>query len=105
MNQLPLSGIKVIDFTSVQSGRACTQMMAWFGADVIKVERITGGDVKRHQLHDIPDVDALYFTMLSSNKRSRAINTKTKAGSPTRPSTRRSTSCASTRFPVRPCFP
>jgi formyl-CoA transferase len=55
-------------------------MLAWFGADVLKVERITGGDVTRHQLRDIPDVDALYFTMLNSNKRSLAINTKTPEG-------------------------
>src|ERR1700760_2851510 len=80
MTNQPLTGIKVIDFTGVQAGPACTQMMAWFGADVLKVERITGGDVTRHQLRDIPDVDALYFTMLNSNKRSLAINTKTKEG-------------------------
>jgi formyl-CoA transferase len=80
MNTLPLSGIKVIDFTGVQAGPACTQMLAWFGADVLKVERITGGDVTRHQLRDIPDVDALYFTMLNSNKRSLSINTKTPQG-------------------------
>ncbi len=80
MNQLPLSGIKVIDFTGVQAGPACTQMLAWFGADVLKVERTSGGDVTRHQLRDIPDVDALYFTMLNSNKRSLAINTKTPQG-------------------------
>ena len=80
MTNLPLTGIKVIDFTGVQAGPACTQMLAWFGADVLKVERTTGGDVTRHQLRDIPDVDALYFTMLNSNKRSLAINTKTPEG-------------------------
>ena len=80
MNQLPLSGIKVIDFTGVQAGPACTQLMAWYGADVLKVERINGGDVTRGQLRDIPDVDALYFTQLNSNKRSLAINTKTPQG-------------------------
>ncbi|MFE9613782.1 formyl-CoA transferase [Streptomyces sp. NPDC006012] len=80
MTELPLTGIKVIDFTGVQAGPACTQMLAWFGADVLKVERITGGDVTRHQLRDIPDVDALYFTMLNSNKRSLAINTRTPQG-------------------------
>jgi formyl-CoA transferase len=77
---LPLSGIKVIDFTGVQAGPACTQLLAWFGADVLKVERVNGGDVTRHQLRDIPDVDALYFTMLNSNKRSLAINTRTPEG-------------------------
>ena len=80
MTDLPLTGIKVIDFTGVQAGPACTQMLAWFGADVLKVERTTGGDVSRHQLRDIPDVDALYFTMLNSNKRSLAIDTKTPEG-------------------------
>ena len=77
---LPLAGIKVIDFTGVQAGPACTQLLAWFGADVLKVERTTGGDVTRRQLQDIPDVDALYFTMLNSNKRSLAIDTKTPEG-------------------------
>src|ERR1700720_1295668 len=80
MTELPLSGIKVIDFTGVQAGPACTQMLAWFGADVLKVERPGGGDVTRNQLRDIPDVDALYFTMLNSNKRSLAINTKSPEG-------------------------
>jgi formyl-CoA transferase len=80
MSELPLAGIRVIDFTGVQAGPACTQMLAWFGADVLKVERTTGGDVTRSQLRDIPDLDALYFTMLNSNKRSLAINTKTPEG-------------------------
>src|ERR1700731_4024107 len=80
MTELPLSGIKVIDFTGVQAGPASTQMLAWFGADVLKVERPGGGDVTRNQLRDIPDVDALYFTMLNSNKRSLAINTKSPEG-------------------------
>src|ERR1700742_5397096 len=80
MTDLPLSGIKVIDFTGVQAGPACTQMLAWFGADVLKVERTSGGDVTRNQLRDIPDADALYFTMLNSNKRSLTLDTKTAAG-------------------------
>ena len=79
-NELPLAGIKVIDFTGVQAGPACTQMLAWFGADVLKVERTSGGDVTRNQLRDDPNLDALYFTMLNSNKRSLAINTKTPEG-------------------------
>jgi formyl-CoA transferase len=77
---LPLEGIKIIDFTHVQAGPACTQLLAWFGADVIKVERPGSGDVTRSQLRDIPDADALYFTMLNSNKRSLSLNTKTPEG-------------------------
>ncbi|MFC7297700.1 formyl-CoA transferase [Herminiimonas aquatilis] len=77
---LPLAGIKIIDFTHVQAGPACTQLLAWFGADVIKVERPGSGDVTRSQLRDIPDADALYFTMLNSNKRSLTLDTKTPQG-------------------------
>ena len=80
VSDLLLAGIKVIDFTGVQAGPACTQMLAWFGADVLKVERVAVGDVTRHQLRDIPDVDSLYFTMLNSNKRSIALDTKTPEG-------------------------
>ncbi|RQR35630.1 formyl-CoA transferase [Burkholderia sp. Bp9143] len=76
----PLDGIKIIDFTHVQAGPACTQLLAWFGADVIKVERPGSGDVTRNQLRDIPEADALYFTMLNSNKRSLSLNTKTQEG-------------------------
>ncbi|MDY0745697.1 formyl-CoA transferase [Paucibacter sp. R3-3] len=75
-----LDDIKIIDFTHVQAGPACTQMLAWFGADVIKVERPGSGDVTRSQLRDIPDVDALYFTQLNGNKRSLTLDTKTAAG-------------------------
>ena len=77
---LPLQGIKIIDFTHVQAGPACTQLLAWFGADVIKVERPGSGDVTRSQLRDIPDADALYFTMLNSNKRSLTLDTKKAEG-------------------------
>ncbi|HYW44673.1 MAG TPA: formyl-CoA transferase [Bryobacteraceae bacterium] len=77
---IPLEGIKVIDFTGVQAGPACTQLMAWFGADVLKVERLSGGDITRQQLRDIPGVDALYFTQLNSNKKSLAVDTKTPEG-------------------------
>ena len=75
-----LDGIKIIDFTHVQAGPACTQLLAWFGADVIKVERPGSGDVTRAQLRDIPNVDALYFTMLNSNKRSLTLDTKKPEG-------------------------
>ena len=76
----PLEGTKIIDFTHVQAGPACTQLLAWFGADVIKIERPGAGDVTRSQLRDLPDEDALYFTMLNSNKKSLTLDTKTPEG-------------------------
>ena len=76
----PLEGIRIIDFTHVQAGPACTQLLAWYGADVIKVERPGSGDVTRSQLRDIPGADALYFTMLNGNKRSLTLDTKTQEG-------------------------
>ncbi|MFL9900247.1 formyl-CoA transferase [Paraburkholderia fungorum] len=75
-----LDGVRILDFTHVQSGPTCTQLLAWFGADVIKVERAGAGDITREQLRDIPDVDSLYFTMLNHNKRSITIDTKNPEG-------------------------
>ncbi|HZT19476.1 MAG TPA: formyl-CoA transferase [Dongiaceae bacterium] len=75
-----LDGVRILDFTHVQSGPTCTQLLAWFGADVIKVERPGGGDITRGQLRDIPDVDSLYFTMLNHNKRSITIDSKNPKG-------------------------
>jgi len=71
-----LDGVRILDFTHVQSGPTCTQLLAWFGADVIKVERAGEGDITRGQLRDIPDVDSLYFTMLNHNKRSITVDAK-----------------------------
>ena len=71
-----LNGYRILDFTHVQSGPTCTQLLAWFGADVIKVERAGEGDATRGQLRDIPEADSLYFTMLNNNKRSITVNTK-----------------------------
>jgi formyl-CoA transferase len=75
-----LDGVRILDFTHVQSGPTCTQLLAWFGADVIKVERAGTGDVTREQLRDVPDADSLYFTMLNHNKRSITLDTKSPAG-------------------------
>ena len=75
-----LDGVRILDFTHVQSGPTCTQLLAWFGADVIKVEKAGEGDATRGQLRDIPGVDSLYFTMLNHNKRSITINTKDPKG-------------------------
>ncbi|QFT99118.1 Formyl-coenzyme A transferase [Roseovarius sp. THAF8] len=75
-----LDGIKILDFTHVQSGPTCTQLLAWFGADVLKVERPGVGDATRQQLVDVPGADSLYFTMLNHNKRSIELNSKNETG-------------------------
>ncbi len=75
-----LSGVRIVDLTHVQSGPSCTQLLAWLGADVVKVESPKGGDVTRRQLQDRPGVDSLYFTMLNSNKRSLTLDFKTVGG-------------------------
>src|SRR6201986_4787611 len=75
-----LEGVRILDFTHVQSGPTCTQLLAWFGADVIKVERAGEGDATRGQLRDMPDADSLYFTMLNHNKRSITLDTKNPKG-------------------------
>ena len=75
-----LEGVKILDFTHVQSGPTCTQLLGWFGADVIKVERPGVGDATRKQLIDVPGADSLYFTMLNHNKRSIELNSKNETG-------------------------
>ena len=80
MSKKALDGVRILDFTHVQSGPTCTQLLAWMGADVIKVEKAGEGDATRGQLRDIPGVDSLYFTMLNHNKRSITVNTKSPKG-------------------------
>src|SRR6478609_3599569 len=71
-----LTGVRILDFTHVQSGPTCTQLLAWLGCDVVKVERPGIGDITRGQLRDVPNADSLYFTMLNHNKRSITIDSK-----------------------------
>src|SRR5712672_1902098 len=75
-----LDGVRVLDLTHVQSGPSATQVLAWLGADVIKLEVPGRGDVTRGQLRDVPGVDSLYFTMLNCNKRSITVNMKSREG-------------------------
>lgn len=75
-----LEGVRVLDMTHVQSGPSSTQLLAWLGADVIKLETPGRGDITRGQLRDLPGVDSLYFTMLNSNKRSITLNMKSGEG-------------------------
>ena len=75
----PLAGIKVIDWTEVQSGPSCTQLLAWMGAEVIKIER-PGGDPTRTELLDIADSWSVYYLQLNSGKKSLTLNVKTPEG-------------------------
>ena len=76
----PLKGIKVIDWTQVQSGPSCTQMLAWLGADVVKIERVGLGDPTRTELLDKPGLDGIYYLQLNCNKRSIELDMKTPEG-------------------------
>lgn len=80
MNTAPLQGIKVIDFTEVQSGPSCTQLLAWLGAEVIKIERPGVGDATRNELQFDPDCPSYYFLQLNSDKKSLALDAKTPDG-------------------------
>jgi formyl-CoA transferase len=71
-----LDGVRILDFTHVQAGPTCTQLLAYMGADCIKVERPGTGDITRGQLRDVKGADSLYFTMLNGNKRSITIDSK-----------------------------
>jgi formyl-CoA transferase len=71
-----LEGVRILDFTHVQSGPTCTQLLGYMGADVIKIERPGVGDITRGQLRDVKGADSLYFTMLNGNKRSITIDSK-----------------------------
>lgn len=76
----PLKGIKVVDWTQVQSGPSCTQLLAWLGAEVIKIERTNTGDPTRNELLDIKDSWSLYYLQLNANKKSLTLNIKTPEG-------------------------
>ena len=75
-----LEGVRILDLSHVQAGPTGTQLLAWMGADVIKVEMPGRGDITRGQLQDVKGADSLYFTMLNSNKRSITVNLKSPEG-------------------------
>jgi formyl-CoA transferase len=75
-----LAGIRIIDMTHNQAGPACTQILAFLGAEVIKLEEPTGGDIARRNMRDRPDSDSLFFLLFNANKRSLALNLKSGRG-------------------------
>lgn len=80
MNTAPLQGIKVVDFTNVQSGPSCTQLLAWLGAEVIKIERPGKGDPTRDELQFDPELPSYYFLQLNSDKKSLSLDAATPDG-------------------------
>ena len=75
-----LEGIRIIDMTHNQAGPACAQILAFLGADVIKLEEPKGGDVARRNMRDIKDSDSLFFLLFNANKRSLTLNLKSARG-------------------------
>src|SRR5437763_15281839 len=76
-----VDGMRVIDFTHDEAGPACTQLLAWLGADVIKIENPKGGDRARRLWNsDNPELDSFFFLLLNSNKRSTVIDLKSADG-------------------------
>ena len=75
-----LEGIRIIDMTHNQAGPACAQILAFLGADVIKLEEPKGGDVARTVHADRKNSDSLFFLLFNANKRSLTLNLKTDEG-------------------------
>src|SRR5437868_10625076 len=75
-NDLPLAGVRVIDFTQVMLGPVCTQMLGDYGADVIKIERKGAGDLSRSTFEPVAGHDNPVFWSLNRNKRSAALDLK-----------------------------
>lgn len=76
----PLDGVRILDLTQVQAGPSCTQLLAWLGADVIKIEEPGRGDRTRWEMADRPGVDSFYYLVFNANKRGITLNLKSQEG-------------------------
>ena len=72
-----LEGVKILDLSRVQAGPSCAQLLAFLGADVIKVEDTDGGDRTRWEMAHREGVDSVYFTIFNNTKRGMTLNLKT----------------------------
>ena len=76
----PLNGVRVIELAHVMAGPVCGLMLADMGADVIKVEKISGGDDTRRQLPPDINGESAAFMMMNRNKRGIVLNLKSDGG-------------------------
>ena len=77
---LPLNGVRILDLTQVQAGPSCTQLLAWLGADVIKIEEPGKGDRTRWEMAGNENIDSFYFLVFNANKKSMTLNLKNREG-------------------------
>jgi len=80
MNELPLEGIKIVDLTAAMAGSCCTQLLADFGASVIKIEPLGKGDMLRDFGPPFVEGESYYFLLNNRNKRSMTLNLQSEKG-------------------------
>ncbi|MDP6064175.1 MAG: CoA transferase [SAR202 cluster bacterium] len=76
----PLEDVRILDLTQVQAGPSCTQLLAWLGADVIKLEEPVVGDRTRTEMAHTPEMDSFYYLIFNANKRSVCLDLKSENG-------------------------
>src|SRR3954451_9478196 len=75
-----LNGVKVVDFTQFEAGTTCTEVLAWLGAEVVKIENPGRGDPGRRLRPGQPDDDPWYFHQFNANKKSITLDLKSPRG-------------------------